>query len=303
MGWGSSTRRGSDRKVRAILSSLGFEERNLGCSRNFAGMSRTPGGVRKVCAKKFMCIFRSLVTSGEVEGNSEKSVGPSGGSGETDSLPATCQNCLRFSNQGESKGTNQKGQTEPNSQILADSCGFSLFLESTAFRTRRFSQKTAGNRRFSQKTAETHTDFRNNPIPNNPLPALQLKQRMQAAEKASLRLWKPEAQIATASASYRTGKTPNLTVSEYGFVYPPLKKMTYAKKLLRNYFRGDCDTFSGVHGILWERVLDQLGPSWSKVLFKKTKHSKTTTNLAKLVQVGLLGTNLVQVGPVHHVPP
>ena len=33
-------------------SSLGFEERNPLCPRNFAGMSRTPGGVQKVCAKK-----------------------------------------------------------------------------------------------------------------------------------------------------------------------------------------------------------------------------------------------------------
>ena len=32
------------------LSSLGFEERNLGCPGNLAGMSRTPGGVPKVCA-------------------------------------------------------------------------------------------------------------------------------------------------------------------------------------------------------------------------------------------------------------
>ena len=34
------------------LSSLGFEETNLGCFGNLAGMSRTPGGVQKVCAKK-----------------------------------------------------------------------------------------------------------------------------------------------------------------------------------------------------------------------------------------------------------
>ena len=34
----------------------------------------------------------------------------------------------------------------------------------------------------------------------------------------------------------------------------------------------------------------------------KAKRSKTMTNLAKLVQVGLLGTNLVQVGPVHPCP-
>ena len=39
------------------LSSLGFEERNLGCFGNFAGMSRTPGGVQKVCAKKVRVHF------------------------------------------------------------------------------------------------------------------------------------------------------------------------------------------------------------------------------------------------------
>ena len=27
-------------------------------------------------------------------------------------------------------------------------------------------------------------------------------------------------------------------------VYPPLKTITYAKKLMRNYFRGDCDGFA-----------------------------------------------------------
>ena len=41
------------------LSSLGFEERNLGCPGNFAGMSRTPGGVPKVCAKK-VCVHFSF---------------------------------------------------------------------------------------------------------------------------------------------------------------------------------------------------------------------------------------------------
>ena len=39
------------------LSSLGFEEMNLGCPGNFAGMSRTPGGVQKVCAKKLRAHF------------------------------------------------------------------------------------------------------------------------------------------------------------------------------------------------------------------------------------------------------
>ena len=37
------------------LSSLGFEERNLGCPGNFAGISRTPGGIQKVSAKKSSC--------------------------------------------------------------------------------------------------------------------------------------------------------------------------------------------------------------------------------------------------------
>ena len=39
------------------LSSLGFEERNLGCPRNFARMSRTPGGVQKVGQKKVRAHF------------------------------------------------------------------------------------------------------------------------------------------------------------------------------------------------------------------------------------------------------
>ena len=39
------------------LSSLGFEERNVGCPGNFAGMSRTPGNVQKVCAKKVRAHF------------------------------------------------------------------------------------------------------------------------------------------------------------------------------------------------------------------------------------------------------
>ena len=39
------------------LSSLGFEERNLGCPGNFARMSRTSGGVQKDCAKKVRAYF------------------------------------------------------------------------------------------------------------------------------------------------------------------------------------------------------------------------------------------------------
>ena len=37
---------------RKFVFSLGFEGENLGCPGNFAGMSRTPGDVQKVCAKK-----------------------------------------------------------------------------------------------------------------------------------------------------------------------------------------------------------------------------------------------------------
>ena len=39
------------------LSSLGFEERNLGCPGNFAGMSQKTGGVQRVCAKKVRAHF------------------------------------------------------------------------------------------------------------------------------------------------------------------------------------------------------------------------------------------------------
>ena len=47
------------------LSSLGFEERNLGCPGNFAGMSRTPGGVQEVCAKKICAHFLFPSKSGK----------------------------------------------------------------------------------------------------------------------------------------------------------------------------------------------------------------------------------------------
>ena len=63
MGWGSSTRRGGGRKVRALprkLSSLGFEERNLGCPWNFAGMSWTSGVFKKFVHKKIVHTLRSL---------------------------------------------------------------------------------------------------------------------------------------------------------------------------------------------------------------------------------------------------
>ena len=43
------------------VSSLGFEERDLGCPDNFDGMSRTPGGVhKKFVHKTFVRTFRSL---------------------------------------------------------------------------------------------------------------------------------------------------------------------------------------------------------------------------------------------------
>ena len=49
------------------LSSLGFEERNPGCPGNFAGMSRTPGGVQKVCAKKLRAHFSFPMRGSERE--------------------------------------------------------------------------------------------------------------------------------------------------------------------------------------------------------------------------------------------
>ena len=39
------------------LSSLGFEERNLGCPGNFAGMSRTPGVFKRLCKQKVRAHF------------------------------------------------------------------------------------------------------------------------------------------------------------------------------------------------------------------------------------------------------
>ena len=45
------------------LSSLGFEERNLVCPKNFAGMSRTPKGVQKFVQKSSHAFFRSLNSS------------------------------------------------------------------------------------------------------------------------------------------------------------------------------------------------------------------------------------------------
>ena len=53
------------------LSSLGFEQRSLGYPGNFAGMSRTPGGVQKVCAKKVRAHFsfpKRLSLFGNLEG-------------------------------------------------------------------------------------------------------------------------------------------------------------------------------------------------------------------------------------------
>ena len=54
LGWGESKKFVPSLES---LSFLGFEERNLGCPGNFAGMSRTPGGVQKVCAIKSSCAF------------------------------------------------------------------------------------------------------------------------------------------------------------------------------------------------------------------------------------------------------
>ena len=59
MGWGSSTRRGGGRRVRAHPRKfvfLGFEGGKLGCSGNFAGMFRNPEVFEKLC-KNGLCSF------------------------------------------------------------------------------------------------------------------------------------------------------------------------------------------------------------------------------------------------------
>ena len=45
------------------------------------------------------------------------------------------------------------------------------------------------------------------------------------------------------SPSDRGGKMQG-TILGRSLLPPPLKKITYAKKFLRNYFRGDCDGFA-----------------------------------------------------------
>ena len=50
-----------DIKVSLLAHWVGFEERNMGCPGNFAGMSLIPGGVRKVCAKNVRAHFSSPI--------------------------------------------------------------------------------------------------------------------------------------------------------------------------------------------------------------------------------------------------
>ena len=61
-----------------------------------------------------------------------------------------------------------------------------------------------------------------------------------------------------------------------------------------NIFKPVNEEESGVHGILWERVLDQLGPSWSKVLFQE---GKAQQNDDQLGQVGPTWPCWDQLGP------
>ena len=60
MGWGSSTRRGGGRKLRARPRNfvfLGFRREESGMSRELCRDVPTPGGVQKVCAKKLRAHF------------------------------------------------------------------------------------------------------------------------------------------------------------------------------------------------------------------------------------------------------
>ena len=49
------------------LFSLGFEGRESGRPWNFAGMSRTPGGIQKVCAKKSLCSFLARILESDYQ--------------------------------------------------------------------------------------------------------------------------------------------------------------------------------------------------------------------------------------------
>ena len=64
MGWGSSTRRGGGRKVRALPRKfvfLGFRREESGMSREFCRDVQDPWGCSKsLCKKRFVRIFRSL---------------------------------------------------------------------------------------------------------------------------------------------------------------------------------------------------------------------------------------------------
>ena len=60
MGWGSSTRRGGGRKLRALPRKfvfLGFRREESGTSREFCWDVPEPWGVQKVCAKKVRAHF------------------------------------------------------------------------------------------------------------------------------------------------------------------------------------------------------------------------------------------------------
>ena len=129
--------------------------------------SRPGGSVTRVSDKlfmcqMFMCLFRPL---GMVEELKVFLNFPVGGSQSQEFQKKTNPKGQLIGRpawfQGELKGTNPMGQTEPNSQFFAD---FRWFLQIFAFPgnystsgaqifagNRRFSQKTAGNRRFSQK--------------------------------------------------------------------------------------------------------------------------------------------------------
>ena len=120
MGWGSSTRRGGGRKVRALLRKfvfLGFRGREPGMSWEFRRDVPDPWGCSKGLCKKSSCSFFS---------------------------------------QGALKGTNLRGQIEPRhrfSLIFADS---RRFPENEAFGKRRFRRKPLifkGNHRKPQEPA------------------------------------------------------------------------------------------------------------------------------------------------------
>ena len=174
MGWGSSTWRGGDQKVRYVPRNPGNQTFLAGYPGILAGY---PGSTRKVWEKNVWVQFSSPIKGDiwEWDFAMEFALDTSILTAVSEAIPqgkpsrqgkrrpdSTLCWKMPFKSRGNRKDK-LKGQTEPNSQHFA---GFRWFLqifrfswEFTAFRRRGFLQETADFRRKVQETA----DFRRNP--------------------------------------------------------------------------------------------------------------------------------------------